>query len=298
MNRFALTILFVAVAACRTATLFAQQPPVTPAPAAQPAAQQQVVMLAQQGIDADSVRDQLQELMRQYPPQVGEVLRRDPSLLSRPDYIAPYPMLVAFLQQHPEIVRNPSYFFGGYDYYQNKQTPEQRSLEALGVLLGGTAGFMAFTIVIGVLAWIAKAVIQHRRWIRLSRVQTDVHTKLMDRMQTNEELLAYIQSPAGRRFLESTPPSEPDAPRWAAPVGPIIFSMMAGIVLATVGIGFIYSAWGITDEAKQAFIVAGVVVFSLGTGFILAALMAYVVSARLGLFPAPAPKSSTSLDNA
>ena len=69
-------------------------------------------------IDAQTTREQLQEILRQYPPAVGEVLRRDTSLLNRPDYIAPYPQLVAFMQQHPEITRNPAFFFGGYDYYE------------------------------------------------------------------------------------------------------------------------------------------------------------------------------------
>ena len=57
----------------------------------------------------DDTRMQLTQLLRQHPPAVGEVLQRDPSLLNRPDYLAPYPALVAFLQQHPEIARNPSY---------------------------------------------------------------------------------------------------------------------------------------------------------------------------------------------
>ena len=298
MTRFALTILFVAVAACRTATLFAQ----TPAPAATqqvPVAQQQLVMLTQQTADADAVREQLQDLMRQYPPQVGEVLRRDPSLLSRPDYISPYPLLVAFLQQHPEVLRNPQYYFGGFDYSYQRSTPESRSMEALGVLLGGMAGFLAFATLISVLAWVARAVIQHRRWIRQSRVQTEVHTKLMDRMQSNEELLAYIQSPSGRRFLESTPvQSEPESPRIAAPVGPIIWSMMAGIVLSTVGIGLMYSSRSVTDDAHNAFVVAGTVIFSLGAGFIFASMMAYLVSSRLGLFPSRTPAVTPSPDNA
>ena len=248
--------------------------------------------------DADDVREQLQQIMRSYPPQVGEILRRDPSLLNRPDYIAPYPLLVAFLQQHPEILRNPSYYFGGYEnYYSRPLTPAQESMEALGALLAGMGGFLAFAALVSLLAYVAKAVIQHRRWIRLSRVQTEVHTKLMDRMQSNEELLAYIQSPAGRRFLESAPiQSEADAPRSTAPVGPIVWATMAGIVLATVGIGFVLASRSVPDEAHQAFIVAGTVIFSLGAGFILAAVMAYLVSSRLGLFPAKAV--TTSPDNA
>ena len=193
-----------------TAALAAQPAPPVPAqPLAAPGA---AVPLYQVPVDAQTTREQLQEILRQYPPAVGEVLRRDHSLLSRADYIAPYPQLVAFIQQHPEVVRNPTFFFGNYDYYEPR-TPMSPEIEALGVLLGGMAGFLAFGSFIAIAAWLIRAVIQHRRWLRLSKVQSDVHTKLMDRMTTNEELLAYIQSPAGRRFLESAPiQQEADSP--------------------------------------------------------------------------------------
>ena len=65
------------------------------------------------------------------------------------------------------------------------------------MLLGGLAGFLVMSALISVLVWLVRAVIQHRRWLKSSQVQADVHSKLMDRMTTNEELLAYIQSPAG-----------------------------------------------------------------------------------------------------
>jgi hypothetical protein len=202
--------------------------------------------------------------------------------------MAPYQQLNLFLQQHPEILRNPQYYFGGFDDYDRPRSPAERTEEALGVLLGGMAGFLSFCTVVGVMTWLVRSVIQHRRWIRLSQVQAEVHTKLMDRMSTNEELLAYIQSPAGRKFLESAPiQSDLSTPKMAAPVGPIIWSLMAGIVLATVGVGFNVAARSIGNEAQQAFVVVGMVVLALGVGFILASLMAYLVSMRLGMFPAP-----------
>jgi len=270
-------------------------PPAAAAPAQVPASAIPPVYQVQ--IDANTTREQLQDILRQYPPTVGEILRRDPSLMSRADYLAPYPQLVGFLQAHPEISRNPAYYFGGYEYYE-RRTPMSPEVEALGVLLAGMAGFLGVGAFISVVVWLVRAVIQHRRWLRLSKVQSDVHTKLMDRMTTNEELLAYIQSPAGRRFLESAPiQQESETPRLGAPVGPIIWSMMAGIVLATVGIGFRMAAPSVGDEARQAFHVVGVIILALGTGFIISSVMAYLVSNRLGLFP-QRPSPTVGSDNA
>jgi len=286
---FAAVLLVTAGLAAQPA---APTPPPTPALPGAPAALYPVP------VDAQTTRDQLQEILQQYPPQVGEVLRRDNSLLTRPDYIAPYPQLVAFLQQHPEVIRNPTFFFGNYDYYERRQ-PTSPEMEALGGLLGGMAGLLAFGTFLGITAWLIRAVIQHRRWLRLSKVQTDVHTKLMDRMTNNDELLAYIQSPAGRRFLESAPiQQEADSPRLGAPVGPIIWSMMAGIVLATVGVGFRFAANSVTNEAQQAFTVVGVILLALGAGFIVASGMAYLVSSRMGLFPTRAAAADASSGNA
>jgi hypothetical protein len=301
MTPRSLATLFAAtLAVLPPASLSARQPAPAPVPAQAPGAPSQgtvMVPMYQGTVDAATTRDQLQEILRTYPPSVGEVLRRDPSLLNRADYIAPYPQLVMFLQQHPEITRNASFYFGGYDYYESRRRePMPPEIEALGVLLGGLGGFLGVSAFIGVLAWLVRAVIQHRRWLRLSRVQAEVHAKLMDRLTTNEELLAYIQSPAGRRFLESAPmqPETSDAPKLGAPVGPIIWSMMAGIVLAMVGAGFSFSARSISNEAQQAFTVVGVIILALGAGFILASAMAYIVSSRLGLFPQrPSPDPST-----
>ncbi len=244
--------------------------------------------------DADHVRNQLHDILETYPRSVGEIFRRDPSLLSRPDYMAAYPQLVGFIEQHPEIPRNVEYYFEGYGSWGRQ--PYDPEFEALGVLLGGMAGLLVFAMVTGVFAWLVRAVIQHRRWLKTSQVQAEVHTKLMERMSGSEELLAYVQSPAGRRFLESAPlqPDMDRTPNISAPIGPIIWSLMAGIVLATVGFGFRLAGQYIGDESQKAFIVVGVIIIALGLGFMLASMMAYVVSARLGLFPQRALPESTT----
>ena len=261
----------LALGAVLSAPLTAQTPaPVNPAQVVQPP-------------NADDTRRALQQVLQLYPYTVGEVLRRDPSLLGRADYLAPYPRLADFIAAHPEVQRNVEFYFEEYGAWPRRQL--NPNFEALGVLLGGIAGLFAITLVLGVLTWLVRAVIQHRRWLKASQVQADVHSKLMDRMTTNEELLQYIQSPAGRRFLDAAPMRpEAESPSSSAPIGPIIWSMMAGIVLATVGAGFRWSASFIADDSRQAFIVVGVIVVALGLGFIMASLMAFAVSSKLGLF--------------
>jgi hypothetical protein len=269
----------------------------TPA-AAQPPAQtgpERVEVRVVNPPNAEDTRQDLQEILRQYPYTVAEILRRDPTLMGRADYMAPYPELVRFIEQHPEIPRNVEYYFQGYGSSRNNFQLDP-TFEALGILMGGLAGGFVVIMLFGVLVWLVRAFIQHRRWLKASQVQAEVHTKLMDRMTTNDELLAYVQSPAGRRFLEAAPlRPEADGPSFSAPVGSIIWSLMAGVVLTVLGVGFRYAGNFVKDEAQDAIIVVGIIILSLGLGFILASLMAFAVSSRLGLFPQRnAPESQST----
>jgi len=158
----------------------------------------------------------------------------------------------------------------------------------------GVVMFLVFVILLSVIAWLLKSLIDYRRWLRLTNVQTDVHTKLLDRFTSNEDLLAYIQTPVGRRFLESAPISLEPGPRAiGAPLGRILWSVQAGLVAALAGAGLLYvsARLGATpgDAADIAPIVfsVGMLVLAIGAGFVLSAAVAYALSQRLGLFERP-----------
>jgi hypothetical protein len=138
--------------------------------------------------------------------------------------------------------------------------------------------------------WFIRLLFTSRRWSKLSKVQYDVHSKLLDRFTSNEDLLAYMQTSAGRRFLESAPIRLPDEPQsMAAPFSRILWSVQAGIVLLLTGIGLLYVSGTFIDEPAELFRVIGVIALALGGGFIVSAVAAYALSRKLGLLdPAPA----------
>lgn len=239
---------------------------------------------------AEETRDQLNRILDKYPPAVGRVLKLDPSLMGNPAYLAPYPLLAAFIGQHPEIAHNPGYFLENVNspnLYNSDPKWRQRQ-EMLGVL-AGVAAFIGFLVTTGVIVWVIRMIVTSRRWNKLSKVQYDVHSKLLDRFTTNEDLLAYMQTPAGRRFLESAPIRMPDEPRsMTAPFSRILWSVQAGIVLVLTGIGLLYVSSSLTDEPAQFFMVIGVITLALGGGFIASAVAAYGLSRKLGLLdPVP-----------
>jgi hypothetical protein len=239
--------------------------------------------LESQNENAWNTQQDLWRVMRQYPPAVGEIIQRDPSLLSKPDYMAAYPALATYLEQHPEIARNPGFYFGTYQF--RERTSREDAIEMIQIILGGMAGGVVLISVLSVFVWLIKTVVDHRRWLRTSKVQVEMHGKLLDRLTTNEDLLAYAQSPAGSRFLESTPISLEAETRASAPVSRIIWSMQAGIVLMALGGGLFVVQTSSVEEVRQALSVIQAIVGSVGAGLLISAVAAYVVSGRLGILP-------------
>jgi hypothetical protein len=240
--------------------------------------------------DAQRTRNELSKLFQNYPPNLRNVLALDPSLLSNPSYLATYPALAAFLNAHPEVARNPSFYIGDPPNHRAPE-PGARAAEVWNNVLAALAVFIGFSMAIGLLVWLIRTLVDYRRWSRLAKVQTEVHTKLVDRFTANDELLAYIQSPAGSRFLQSAPIHLDGAPRTiGAPVSRILWSLQGGVVLLAAGIGLNFVSAGATEDAAQPLAALGVLAIALGLGFIVSAAISFLLSRRLGLIePPPTP---------
>jgi len=224
------------------------------------------------------------------------VLSLDPGLLGNQLYLSPYPALLGFLNAHPEIVRNPAFYVSRSGI---QPTPEDHATQVVDLwrdVLNGLAVFVGFGMAIGLIVWLIRTLVDYRRWNRLTKVQTEVHTKLLDRFTANDELLAYIQSPAGAKFLESSPITLDPGPRTVgAPLGRILWSVQAGLVVIAAGIGLQVVSTRIADDAAQPLHALGVLGIALGIGFVISAIVSFVISRRLGLIE---PAARTALSSA
>ncbi len=234
--------------------------------------------------DAQRTKEEMSTLLEHYPPTLRGVLALDPSLLGNQPYLAPYPALVNFLNAHPEIARNPSFYIGGGPGGRLSQDRATQIQQMWSDVLAGLAVFAGFGMAIGLLVWLIRTFVDYRRWSRLAKVQTDVHTKLLDRFTANEDLLAYIQSPAGAKFLQSSPITLDAAPRSVgAPLGRILWSVQGGLVLVAGGIGLQVVSGRVDSDASQPIHALGILGIALGLGFIISAIISFVISQRLGL---------------
>jgi hypothetical protein len=132
--------------------------------------------------------------------------------------------------------------------------------------------------------WVFRTLLENRRWNRSFKVHEDVHTKLIEKFASGQDFSAYMQSDAGRRLLEWTPPVlDPTSRGLPNPVGRILWSLQAGLVLLVVGIGLLLLRGQMAASDAPPLLVTGTLGVTLGGGFILSALVSYGLSKQLGL---------------
>ena len=241
---------------------------------------------AEDPASSEDVRQRLSVLLNRHPDDLATVLALEPGLLSNEAFLAGYPDLARFLGEHPEIRRNPHFYLAWY------QTREPRGV--LSEILESLMIFATFLFIALALAWLVRTVVEQKRWNRLSRTQAEVHNKILDRFGSSEELLEYVRSPAGARFLESAPiPLHADQPAARTPHTRVLWSVQIGVVVAAAALGMILVSFRFTDETAEALFALGAIAFCLGAGFVAAAAASISLSRRLGLWrPAPAGEAS------
>jgi hypothetical protein len=136
------------------------------------------------------------------------------------------------------------------------------------------------------LLWVTHVLLENRRWNRIFKLQTDVHGRLIERFATSQEVLTYMSTDAGKRFLEATPIAvgfERQAPV-PSPVARVLTPLQIGIVMTLLGAGLISLRHSIPDGGV-ALLVLGIVVLMPGLGFIISAGLTWVLARHLGLMP-------------
>lgn len=229
------------------------------------------------------IRSQFTYFLREsLPYELSMILKLDPMLLTNDTFVAGYPELVRFLEKNPEIRRNPRFYLGEIPIPGRSGSVLDDIIESLAVLFGIVLTVAAF-------AWFVRTIIDQRRWNRLSRTQTEVHNKILDRFGSSEELLQYIKSPAGERFLESAPiplHSEP-APAQNTPFSRVILSVQIGVIVTAAALGLLLISIRHSNETGQGLFALGAIALSIGLGFIGSAAISMFLSRRLGLWKPP-----------
>lgn len=249
-----------------------------------------------------ATRQQLLALLRT-TPTLQNVVATDPSLLADQEYVTrTNPQLATFLALHPEVTRNPDFYL-----FADLSSPGRRPVESLQRRGNGGGNsrltetdlhreyMVNITTLIGIIAffasllWLIRILLENRRWSRLFRLQSEVHGKLIDRFATNQELLHYMETEPGKRFLEAAPiPVDFDRnQRIPGGLSRVLGPLQFGIVLSLLGMGLLILHRSLRDFAEP-LLIFGMVALMPGVGFIISAIVTWRISAQLGLMPQPA----------
>jgi hypothetical protein len=290
-RRYMAILLSTALLALFTAVSAAQAPrPGQPATAANPPQMSEK--------DLAALQDQLLQELR-VSPTLAEVVARDPSLLSNAEYVnRNNPELGKFLQTHPEIAQNPDFYLfnnlhGEHEppseTLERKLWPQMSRQESSGIdseLVQDGIPFLVFLCMLGALLWLTHVLLENRRWNRIFKLQTDVHGRLIERFGTSQEVLTYMGTDAGKRFLEATPIAvgfERSQPV-PSPVARVLTPLQIGVVMTLLGVGLLSLRHSIPD-GSAALLVIGMVVLMPGLGFIISAGITWGLARHLGLMP-------------
>jgi hypothetical protein len=248
--------------------------------------------------DLETTQKELIRLLK-LSPTLTTVVAHDPTLLADQAYVSRNnPQLADFLAAHPEVARNPEFYLFTH-VHPNDGSPDEALERAVwpelvprndswsaNDVIDPIAALLAFACFLAALVWLIRQFLENRRWGRIFRLQSEVHGRLIDKFSSNQELSGYMETEAGKRFLEAAPipvAFEQDQHMPNA-IARVLTPLQIGVVLVLLGAGF-FMLRHVRAEMYDPMLVMGTVALMPGLGFIISAGITWVLAARLGLIP-------------
>lgn len=225
----------------------------------------------------DESRGALDRFLDSHPEIQRDVIGDPNRIINDPGYMHDHPALQIFLDGHPLVKADPRAFVSPELWrFENRRSDTEE-------LLSWFIPFTVFVCCLLAVLWVLRLVLENRRWNKSFKIHEEVHTKLIEKFASGQDLTAYMGSDAGRRLLEWTPPSIDGGSRGVpAAASRILWSIQAGLVLGLVGIGLLLIRDRVTD-AVEPLLVFGTLGATVGAGFIISAFVSYALSKHLGL---------------
>jgi len=139
------------------------------------------------------------------------------------------------------------------------------------------AMIVVMPVFFGACVWMFKALLEFLRQQRLSKMLFEVQSKVLDKFGNSPEVLEYLQSDAGRQYLDMAMTEK------ANPRNRILGAVQIGVVLSALAAGMLLVR-GLVPDGAVVFSVAGVLGLCLGIGFLVSAGASYYLSKSWGLF--------------
>ncbi|CAN5434803.1 MAG: hypothetical protein ACR2GW_10995 [Pyrinomonadaceae bacterium] len=130
-------------------------------------------------------------------------------------------------------------------------------------------------VMVGWIVWV-----NSRRRQAEAKAAAETHGKLLEKFTSSQELVDFLHTDEGRRFLESAA-----GPRLSPLEGVLRFARY-GVILTIFGLGWLsLNLLGRYDD-DGAFTLIGVLLGAVGVGFLVSAAVSYYLSQKWGLLTA------------
>jgi hypothetical protein len=141
---------------------------------------------------------------------------------------------------------------------------------------------LAAAIIVSVCActfgWAVWVIAANIRRSRRSKQTADLHSRLLDRFAGSQELIAFLEGDAGRRYFDALESDLRD------PLSRILSGIQFGVVLLLLGVSLLAVRSRQTDEfTRNALLFIGVPGIALGVGFLVSAGISHRLCKSWGL---------------
>ncbi len=139
-------------------------------------------------------------------------------------------------------------------------------------------------VAIVVVLWIVLSTI---RKVKVARMQSEVHAKLVDKVTSSQDFSSFLNSEAGKGLAASLFYEQHRGHGSALgghqdPYGRILISLRRGIILLALGVVFLIFAMHFARQS-DGFLFFGGLGVALGAGFLISSWVSYGLSKKLGL---------------
>jgi hypothetical protein len=138
------------------------------------------------------------------------------------------------------------------------------------------------------MGWIVWVMSNNKRRQRVAEIQREMQAKLFERFSTSQEMLEYLKSEAGAKFLDSATIEH------TKPFGRVLGSVQAGIILFLLGVAMMIVRATMPEAAfpngmeraqsAHGFLGVSLLLMALGLGFLVSSAISYRLSKNWGLF--------------
>jgi hypothetical protein len=131
------------------------------------------------------------------------------------------------------------------------------------------------------IAWIVVTIVTALKQRANTRTRGEIYNRLIDKFGTAPEMVAFLQSEAGRQFIEE------NALQTISPIGKILASIQRGIVLTLPGAGLLVAGnifgGSLGGDLYIVLTVGGTVGLMVGIGLLISAAVSYQLCKAWGI---------------